>query len=280
MSENLSLNAAFEAASGHVPYNMTNDYMFRAVLQKNNYVLKGLISSLLHIPIEEIKSVEITNPIVLGNAITDKEMRLDINVILNNSHLINLEMQVANYFNWHNRSISYLCRSFDQLNKGEDYISAKPVIHIGFLDFSLEGRTPEFYSTYKLINVKNHEVYSDNLTLSVVDLNKIELATEEDKAYHIDYWASLFKADSWEGIKMLAEKDNYIKEASKTIFELTSDEMIQKRCRDREEYYLDKRAMERIMEEQKTLIEEQSTQLAEKEAEIAALKARLAELQR
>ena len=86
---------------------------------------------------------------------------------------------------------------------------------------------------------------------------------------------------------MLEEKDNYIKEASKTIFELTSDEMIQKRCRDREEYYLDKRAMERIMEEQKVQLAEQSEiinkkdiQLAEKEAEIAALKARLAELQR
>ena len=86
---------------------------------------------------------------------------------------------------------------------------------------------------------------------------------------------------------MLEEKDNYIKEASKTIFELTSDEMIQKRCRDREEYYLDKRAMERIMEEQKVQLAEQSEiinkkdiQLAEKEAEIAALKARLAELQK
>lgn len=92
MSENISLNAAYEAASGQVRYNMTNDYMFRAVLQKNNYVLKGLISSLLHIPIKEIKSVEITNPIILGNAITTKEMRLDINVNLNNSHLIKVKI--------------------------------------------------------------------------------------------------------------------------------------------------------------------------------------------
>lgn len=96
--------------------------------------------------------------------------------------------------------MSYLCRSFDQLNAGEDYLSIKPVIHIGFLDFSLDNKTPEFYSTYKLINIRNHEVYSDNLTLSVVDLNQIELATDEDKAYHIDHWASLFKSQTWEGI--------------------------------------------------------------------------------
>ena len=29
------------------PYGMTNDYMFRLILEKNNYVLKGLICSLL-----------------------------------------------------------------------------------------------------------------------------------------------------------------------------------------------------------------------------------------
>lgn len=68
---------------------------------------------------------------------------------------------------------------------------------------------------------------------------------------------------------MLAQNDNYIKEASKTIFELNSDEMMQKRCRDREEYYLDKRAMEKVMEEQKA-------QLAEQANEIAMLKAKLA----
>ncbi len=28
-------------ATGHIPYGMTNDYMFRLILEKNNYVLKG-----------------------------------------------------------------------------------------------------------------------------------------------------------------------------------------------------------------------------------------------
>ena len=41
-------------------------------------------------------------------------------------------------------------------------------------------------------------LYSDKFTLSVVNLKHIELATEEDKAYRIDYWAALFKAKTWE----------------------------------------------------------------------------------
>lgn len=47
---------------------------------------------------------------------------------------------------------------------------------------------------------------------------------------------------------MLAAKDEYINEASNTIFQLSAEEQICKRCRDREEYYLDMRAHERELE--------------------------------
>ncbi|MDE6750742.1 MAG: Rpn family recombination-promoting nuclease/putative transposase, partial [Lachnospiraceae bacterium] len=228
---------------------MTNDYMFRAVLQSNNKALKGLICSLLHLKHEDVLSVEITNPIILGEAVENKEFRLDINVNLNDSARINLEMQVAGKLIWPDRSLIYLCRSFDMLNHGQDYLEIQPVIHIGFLDYTLFNECPEFYAINKLMNVKNHQIYSDKLTLSVVNLSKIELATDEDKEYHIDYWAKLFKATTWEEIKMLAAKDQYIDEASKTIFRLSADEQIRKRCLDREEYYLDKMAMERTIEE-------------------------------
>ena len=39
----------FLNASGRVPYRMTNDYLFRAVLQSSNKALKGLICALLHL---------------------------------------------------------------------------------------------------------------------------------------------------------------------------------------------------------------------------------------
>ena len=72
------------------------------------------------------------------------------------------------------------------LNHGDDYASAKAVIQIGLLDFTLFPERPEFYATYKLINEKNFFVYSNKLRLSVVDLTHIDLATEEDRLYGID----------------------------------------------------------------------------------------------
>lgn len=123
----------------------------------------------------------ITNPIILGEAVENKEFRLDINVPLNDQTMINLEMQVANKLNWKHRSVMYLCRSFDSLNHGQDYSKAKPAVHIGFLDYTLFDEHPEFYFIYKLLNVKTYPKYSDSIALSVVDLSRIDLATEEDK---------------------------------------------------------------------------------------------------
>ncbi|MDE7358372.1 MAG: Rpn family recombination-promoting nuclease/putative transposase [Lachnospiraceae bacterium] len=271
---------------GQIPYNMTNDYMFRAVLQSNNKVLRGLVCSLLHLSEKTVVSVEITNPVILGEAVTDKEFRLDINVILNNHALINLEMQIANKLNWKERSVMYLCRSFDQLNRGQNYLEAKPAIHIGFLDYTLFDGQPEFYASYKLVNVKNYQKYSDSLTLNVVDLSRIDLATEEDKKYHIHEWAMLFKATTWEEIKMLASKDEYLQEASETIYRMSADDLVRKRCRDREEYYQDLRNYERKIEQDRLAheqdrriyerkIEQDRLALAERDAQIQQLRAEI-----
>lgn len=288
-------NTLTPSASTAIPQNgpllipMTNDYLFRALLQRNNNVLKGLISSLLHLDPSEVSSVVITNPIELGNAIDDKTFILDISIILNHSTVINLEMQVVNLHNWPDRSLSYLCRRFDQLKKGNNYETIQPVIQIGLLNFSLFPDRPEFYATYQFLNVKTHFTYSDKLRLSVLDLTRIDLATEEDQKFQIDYWASLFKATTWEELCMLAKNNQYIQEASETVYELTQEEKIRLQCEAREDYFrtmngmnnLVERSQKALSESQAALAENQAaltkaqTALSEKDDLIAALKAEL-----
>ncbi len=228
-------------ATGKLPYTLTNDYMFKALLQKNENVLKHLICALLHLRLEEIQSVKIRNPILLGAALTEdfdsKTFMLDINVLLNDQTLINLEMQVVDYKNWPERAVTYLCRNFDQLQSGQDYLTVKPTIHIGFLDFKLFPEYPEFYATYKMANVKNHHIFTDKIALSVVNLKYIELATQEDREWGIDYWATLFKATTWEELRMLAEQNPVMGDAVNTIYELTADESIREQCKAREKHF-------------------------------------------
>lgn len=44
--------------------------------------------------------VTIVNPVISGESAEKKEIRLDINVVLNDRTLINLEMQGANFRNY------------------------------------------------------------------------------------------------------------------------------------------------------------------------------------
>ena len=220
----------------------------------------------------------------LSANITGKEFILDIHVILNDETLINLEMQVANEYNWPERSLAYLCRAYDQLYRGQKYEEALPVIHIGFLDFTLHPSEPEFYATYQMLNIKNHLLYSSKFTLSVVNLNQIKLATEEDREYQIDYWAAMFKAGTWEEIKMLTKENEYLQEAAESLYVANADEIVRQQCIAREDAERRERTLERIAEQHRIAREDAErqnrtleNQLTEKDKEIEKLKAMLAE---
>ena len=254
---------------GAIPIRMTNDYLFRALMQRNTNVLKSLICSLLHLDPDDVVSVTILNPIELGETIDDKNYILDIKVELNEHTITNLELQVVNEGNWPERSLCYLCRVFDNLNRGEDYEDVRPAIQIGLLDFTLFEDSPEFFANYYLMNQKNHRIYSDKFCLSVLDLTQIGLATKEDRAYQIDRWAALFKATTWEELKMLAKNNQSIEDAVTTIRQLTQEEKIRQQCEAREDYYRRTAGREKRLKIVTEERDELKEQLSQKDAEIA-----------
>ena len=289
--EKTKFTLALEKATGEIKYNMTNDYMFRALFQQNTVALKGLLSSLLHMPPEDILSVEIMNPIVIGETINDKEFRLDIKAVLNHYQQINLEMQVVNRHDWPERSIGYLSRMYNNLQKGDQYINVKPAIHVGILNFSPFEDEPIFYSQNVLMDMNKHRIYSDKFQVNVLELRQIELATEEDKKWNLDFWAKLFKARTWEELKMIAKDNEYFTEASNTLCDLYADFNVRERCRDREDYELEQKYLHDTIEQQgielkhknelikekDTLLKRKDTLLEQKDAIIEQLRRELEE---
>ena len=221
---------------GRVPYALTNDYMFRAIFQSNLKALKGLLSAILKIPIEDILNVEILNPIELGKSITDKTTILDIRLELNNQVIINLEMQVAAQKYWVERSLLYLCRCYDNLEKGQDYGTLKKAIHIGILDFTLFEDNKALHSLYQLMDAETSYIYTGKFQLHVVDLTQLEDAAEEEKKSDLYYWAKLFKTITWEELTDMAEKSESMLETIFTLHEMTEDEKIKEQCAARERY--------------------------------------------
>ena len=242
-------------------------------MQSSKSVLKGIVCSYLDLAPETIKSIDISNPISLKEDIAAKEMILDIKAILNDKTIINLEMQVVNYQDWPERSLSYLCRCFDNLGSGHGYLHVKGAVHIGFLDYTLFPDYPEFYATYRMINERTGQLYSSKFRISVVDLTKRNLATEEDIAHHRDLWAAFFKATEWGEVMALAKKDENISEAAVTLKKLSDDEVFKMRYQAREDMLRQELEMQYYYTNQ---LNEKDAELADKDKIIEELKKQLA----
>jgi len=102
----------------------------------------------------------------------------------------------------------------------------------------------------------------------VVDLTCIELATEEDKNRHTDRLAKLFKATTWEEIKMLASNNSMIENAAETIYRLSADEAIREQCEAREDYYRLQRTVQKELEQSREELEQSREELEQTRVEM------------
>ncbi len=283
------LQAEFDSLplKGRLPVPMTNDYLFRAMLQESDIILKGLLSSLLSIPVEEITEARIENPIVLGEQIDNKTFILDVLISLNNKKRINIELQVINEHNWVDRSLTYLCRTFSGIERSKDYSLAQPVHQIGILNYTLFPDLPEFYANYEILNISSHERYSDKLRISVLDLTKADLATQRDKDSGLWSWAKLFKIRTWEELRKMAENNDVYKSVATHLRKLTHEERIRMQCEAREDYYKTqndfhgfyKRELAEKMAEKDQIISEKDREISEKDRILAEKEKMIAELE-
>ena len=235
-----------EQYTGQMKYTLMNDFLSKYGFQKDLYALRGLLAALLRIDTDAITAITILNPIEPGKELTDKECILDINLELNNSELINIEIQSRYQDFWPERSITYLCRNFDQLKSGGAYLQIKPCIQIGILGHDLfkpddPRYTGDFYSEYRLLHTDKHTEYSSKFEIRVLSLNQLENAAPEDKnnpngLYH---WARMFNASSWEEIKMIAQDNPMISSFVGTVMELTAEEKVAQACEMRRRYSID-----------------------------------------
>jgi septal ring factor EnvC (AmiA/AmiB activator) len=120
----------------------------------------------------------------------------------------------------------------------------------------------------------------------VVDLSKIKLATEEDKAYGIDKWATLFKASTWEELKALAAQNSVFENVAEAMYRYSCDRDVLEECRKIED---GRRYVNYLKESNKNLTAEINSlktsnaemghQLADKDNQLAEQAARIAYLE-
>ena len=119
------------------------------------------------------------------------------------------------------------------------------------------------------MDVVQHRIYSSKFAVNVLDLSHIELATEEDKSWSLDFWAKLFKTRTWEEMKMIAKDNEYFTEASNTLCDLYADFNVRERCRDREDYEFEQKYLHDTIAQQSDKIIQQESMLAQKDDMLA-----------
>lgn len=75
------------------------------------------------------------------------------------------------------------------------------------------------------------------MSIRVLQLNQLGNREDEKKWPELYRWAQLFKAQTWEEMRMLAEKDDAIKECVFTYKELTADEKARMQLEALDDYY-------------------------------------------
>ncbi len=228
-----------ENLTGRLKYPLTNDLLFHILMQENIEALKQLVCAMLDISISTVVSLTVMNPIIYGETIEDKDCTLDLRLLLNNNRYINLEMQVTKQSYWKERSITYLCKSYDNLSSGENYDLVYPAMQLSILDFDLFEYIEELCSRYYLINENPlyHNKYSEDfgvITLNLRQIDNPKVIASEGRT-KLFQWARFFKAKTWEELRMLAKENEEINNCVYSVARLTEDDKFRMQCEARKD---------------------------------------------
>jgi DNA gyrase/topoisomerase IV subunit A len=100
----------------------------------------------------------------------------------------------------------------------------------------------------------------------VIELNSTDIATDDDIRSEMVTWVKLCKATTWEEIRMITKDNPSFESTAESIFISNADKNVVKRCREREDFYLEQEAREKEMAKLKQTIAEKNNTIAEKDA--------------
>ena len=198
------------------------DFCFKELMEEPE-VRRGFISAVLGIRPEESIQTTLLPTHLRKESQEEKLGILDVRVLLNGDIQINMEMQVAPFELWAERSLFYLGKMYiDQIKEGEDYDVLKKCIHIGILDFVMFQEDEEFYSRFHIWEDQRHRKYTDKLEVHILELPKLDRYRYPQT--ELLKWARFINAERKEDLEMIAKTDKFLGKAYEALTNLSADE--------------------------------------------------------
>lgn len=154
----------------------------------------------------------------------EKLGRIDIKAELNDSKIVDIEMQVKNEHDMKKRDLFYAARLITgNIGNADGYLSIKPVIIINILNYNLL-EVPEYYTKTVTVAEKHRDyVIMDGMTYYFIELPKFR-ESKPKLVNMLECWLALIDGEDG-GLKEMAEtKNKIIKEANNEVEEILSDE--------------------------------------------------------
>ena len=223
-----------------------NDVVFQSIFNQNNEkITKAFVEALLD---EKITKMTINNDqILVRDAPDDKLGILDLELDINNSEKVDVEIQLIERANFAERLLFYFSRLYaSQIKRGDDYSEAKKVILIAIIDYHLEltQTISEMETVWKLCE-KNHPnlVLTDSIEICILELDKVKNTYYKNKLDKKAQWMLFLDDPNSREVKEIMEKNNDIKDAVIEVHERSKDEQLRRIAELKEKAIIDEKAI-------------------------------------
>jgi predicted transposase/invertase (TIGR01784 family) len=153
------------------------DLVFKLLFVQDAEILLDLVNRTLASPEPlHIRHLEVKNPTILPEELTEKYIILDILAEDEAQRHYDIEMQVQRYSAYPQRALYYLCRLYGtQLDSGQSYGRLMPVIGIHFLDYEHFPAYPDRQLCFELREGRHPELrLTRDLAMHLFELPKLE----------------------------------------------------------------------------------------------------------
>ena len=219
-----------------------NDYIFKKIFSKkgNESILKDFLISVLDIPIQK---VETRAEVSLERQIEENKLgRLDILAKLDDSTIVNIEVQILNKYNFIDRTMYYWSGNYyNELRAGEDYNKVKKVIAINILDYEIFEEGP-YHEIARIRRDFKNKILTDKMELHFIQIPKF-LKENRGTKTKLEQWMQFISQKDEKEVELAMKENEEIKKANEEYEYLTGDEAERRLALLREEAIRDEKTM-------------------------------------
>ncbi|MCI8383823.1 MAG: Rpn family recombination-promoting nuclease/putative transposase [Clostridia bacterium] len=202
---------------------VTNDYIFKKIFAKkgNENILKDFLIAVLEIP---IKKVEVQAEISLEKQLEENKLgRLDLLAILNDTTIVNIEVQVLNPNNFIERTLYYWSGNYyNDLKAGENYRKIKRTIAINVLDYEQFEEGP-FHEIVRLKRDYQNRILTDKMEIHFIQIPKF-IKREGEIKTKLGQWMQFISQIDQKEVEVAMKENEAIKKANVEYEYLTGEE--------------------------------------------------------